>query len=59
MQTLNTDNEYNHTLTKIFIGALLYNSDCDINKLIEYFSILFSYTKDYSLDEKKFIAYLK
>ena len=59
MQTLNTDNEYNHTLTKIFIGALLYNSDCDINKLIEYFSILFSYTKDYSLDEKKFIEKLK
>ena len=59
MQTLNTDNEYNYTLTKIFIGALLYNSDCDINKLIEYFSILFSYTKDYSLDEKKFIEKLK
>ena len=59
MQTLNTDNEYNHTLTKIFIGALLYNSDCDINKLIEYFSILFSYTKNYSLDEKKFIEKLK
>ena len=52
MKVLNTENEYNHTLTKIFIGALLYNSECDINKLIEYFSILFSYTKDYSSEEK-------
>ena len=59
MTVLNSDNEYNHTLTKIFIGALLYNSECDINKLIEYFSILFSYTKDYSSDEKKYIEKLK
>ena len=59
MKVLNTENEYNHTLTKIFIGALLYNSECDINKLIEYFSILFSYTKDYSSEEKKFIEKLK
>ena len=41
------------------IGALLYNSDCDINKLVEYFTILFSYTKDYSIDEKKYIEKLK
>ena len=59
MKVLNSENEYNHTLTKIFIGALLYNSECDIDKLIEYFSILFSYTKDYSTDEKKFIEKLK
>ena len=59
MTVLNSDNEYNYTLTKIFIGALLYNSECDINKLIEYFSILFSYTKDYSSDEKKLIEKLK
>ena len=59
MNVLNTENEYNHTLTKIFIGALLYNSECDINKLIEYFSILFSYTKDYSSEEKKYIEKLK
>ena len=59
LKVLNTENEYNHTLTKIFIGALLYNSDCDINKLIEYFSILFSYTKDYSSEEKKYIEKLK
>ena len=59
MQVLNSENEYNHTLTKIFIGALLYNSEFDINKLIEYFSILFSYTKDYSSEEKKYINKLK
>ena len=59
MKVLNSENEYNHTLTKIFIGALFYNSEFDINKLIEYFSILFSYTKDYSSEEKKFINKLK
>ena len=59
LKVLNSDNEYNHTLTKIFIGALLYNSDCDINKLVEYFTILFSYTKDYIIDEKKYIEKLK
>ena len=59
LKVLNSDNEYNHTLTKIFIGALLYNSDCEINKLVEYFTILFSYTKDYSIDEKKYIEKLK
>ena len=59
MKVLNSENEYNHTLTKIFIGALLYNSEFDINKLIEYFSILFSYTKDYSSEEKKYINKLK
>ena len=59
MKVLNSENEYNHILTKIFIGALLYNSECDINKLIEYFSILFSYTKDYSSEEEKYIEKLK
>ena len=59
MKVLNTDNEYNHTLTKMFVGALLYNSDCDTNKLVEYFSILFSYTIDYVLEEKKLIEKLK
>ena len=59
MKVLNSENEYNHILTKIFIGALLYNSECDINKLIEYFSILFSYTKDYSTEEEKYIEKLK
>ena len=59
MKELNSDNEYNHTLTKIFIGALLYNSECDSNKLVEYFSILFSYTRNYILEEKKLIEKLK
>ena len=59
MKVLNTDNEYNHILTKMFVGALLYNSDCDTNKLVEYFSILFSYTIDYALEEKKLIEKLK
>ena len=59
LNVLNSDNEYNHTLTKIFIGALLYNSDCDLNKLVEYFTILFSYTKNYKEDEKKYIEKLK
>ena len=59
MKVLNSDNEYNHTLTKIFIGALLYNSECDTHKLVEYFSILFSYTRNYVLDEKNLIEKLK
>ena len=59
MDVLNSDNEYNHILIKMFIGALLYNSDCDTNKLVEYFSILFSYTIDYTLEEKKLIEKLK
>ena len=59
LNVLNTDNEYNHILTKMFIGALLYNSECDTNKLVEYFSILFSYTIDYKLEEKKLIEKLK
>ena len=59
MKELKSDNEYNHTLTRMFIGALLYNSECDANKLVEYFSILFSYTRNYILEEKKFIEKLK
>ena len=59
MNVLNSDNEYNHTLTKMFIGALLYNSECDTNKLIEYFSILFSYTRNYIEEENKLIEKLK
>ena len=59
MKVLNSDNEYNHTLTKIFIGALLYNSECDANKLVEYFSILFGYTRNYVVEEKKLIDKLK
>jgi hypothetical protein len=38
---------------------LFYNSECDINKLIEYFNVLFSYTRNYSIDEEKYINKLK
>jgi len=59
MNVLNSDNEYNHTLTKIFVGALLCNSEYDTNKLVEFFSILFSYTRNYISEEKKLIDKLK
>ena len=59
MTVLNSDNEYNHALTKIFVGALLYNCDCDTNKLVEYFSILFGYTRNYISEEKHLIEKLK
>ena len=59
MKVLNSENEYNHTLTKMFVGALLCNSDYDTNKLVEFFSILFSYTRNYISEEKKLIEKLK
>jgi outer membrane biosynthesis protein TonB len=59
MNVLNSENEYNHTLTKIFVGALLCNSNYDTNKLVEFFSILFSYTRNYISEEKKLIDKLK
>ena len=59
LNVLNSDNSYNHTLTKIFISALFYNSECNINKFIEYFNVLFSYTRNYILDEDKYINKLK
>ena len=59
LNVLNCNNSYNHILTKIFINALFYNSECDINKLIEYFNVLFSYTRNYSIDEEKYINKLK
>ena len=59
MKVLNCDNEYNYTLTKIFISALFFNSNCTINKLIEYFNVLFSYTKNYNLEESKYINKLQ
>ena len=59
MEVLNCNNKYNYALTKIFISALFYNSECNVNKLIEYFNILFSYTKNYKLDEEKFLFKLK
>ena len=42
LNVLNSDNSYNHILTKIFISALFYNSECNVNKFIEYFNVLFS-----------------
>jgi len=60
MEVLNCENNnYNYTLTKIFVSALFYNSECDVNKLIEYFNILFSYTINYSLEEEKYINKLQ
>ncbi len=56
---LNIDNKYNHSLTNIFLSALLINSGCDIQKMIEYFAILFSYTRDYKTDEEKYLEKLK
>ena len=59
LNVLNSDNSYNHTLTKIFISALFYNSECNINKFIEYFNVLFSYTRNYILGEDNYINKLK
>ena len=59
LDVINSNNKYNHSLTKIFLSALLINSECDIQKMIEYFAILFSYTKDYKTDEEKYLTKLK
>ena len=59
MTALRSNNSYNYTLTNIFISALFYNSECNIDKLIKYFSILFSYTRNYSSDEEKYLNKLK
>ena len=59
LNELNCDNAYNHILTKIFISALFYNAECDLNKFIEYFNVLFSYTRNYTLNEDKYINKLK
>ena len=59
MNTLKNSNTYNYTLINIFISALFFNSECNINKLIKYFNILFSYTRNYSMEEEKYIKKLK
>ena len=59
MNSLRNTNSYNFTLTNIFMSALFYNSECNINKLIKYFSILFSYTRNYSSDENRLLNKLK
>ena len=59
LDSINSENEYNHSLTKIFISALLINSECNTKKLIEYFSILFSYTRNYCDQEEKYLSKLR
>ena len=59
LNVLNVNNSNNHILIKIFISALFYNSRCNVNKFIEYFNILFSYTKNYILEEEKYKDKLK
>ena len=59
LNTINNNNKYNHTLTKTFLSALLINSECDIQKMVEYFIILFSYTRDYKTDEEKYLKNIK
>ena len=59
LDAINNDNKYNYSLIKLFLSALLFNSGCDIQKMIEYFIILFSYTKDYETEEEKYLKNLK
>ena len=55
MNALENINKKNKQLISIFIGALLHNSNYDINKFIYYLNVLFSYTKNYFNDEEFFI----
>jgi hypothetical protein len=59
LDVLNRNNQYNFMSTKIFMKALFYNSEYDINKLLEYFKILFSYTRNHSSEEEKYLVKLK
>ena len=59
MKALNTNNEYNFTIVRLFLGALLYNCDCDTSKLVEHLCVLFGYIKNYAPEEKKLIEKLK
>ena len=59
LDVLNRNNQYNFITTKIFMKALFYNSEYDINKLLEYFKILFSYTRNHSSEEEKYLIKLK
>lgn len=49
----NNKNNYNYKILSIFISALLYNSEGSITKLLDYFNVLFSYTREYSSDEEE------
>ena len=59
LDVLNCNNKYNYTLTHIFMSALFFNSECNVNKLIEYFNVLFGYTRNYKSEEGKFILKLQ
>jgi hypothetical protein len=59
LDTINSSNKSNNILTKTFLSAMLINSECDIQKMVEYFIILFSYTRDYKTDEEKYLKNLK
>ena len=59
LNSINSENNYNHLLTKIFVSALLFNSGCLIQKLVEYFNILFSYTRNYINEEEKYLDKLR
>ena len=54
MNVLENNNKRNMKLISIFIGALLHNSNYDINQLVNYINVLFSYTNNYSIDEELF-----
>ena len=59
LDVLNRNNKYNFLITKIFIKALFYNSEYDVNKFIEYFKVLFSYTRNHALEEEKLVNKLR
>ena len=59
LNSINCENNYNHSLTKIFVSALLINSGCYVQKLIDYFNILFSYTRNYINEEEKYLNKLR
>ena len=55
MNNLENNNQKNKKLISIFLGALLHNSNYEINKYIYSLNVLFSYTKNYNTDEELFI----
>ena len=46
-------NNYNTKILTIFISALLYNSEGSVTKLLDYFNVLFSYTREYSVEDEE------
>ena len=59
MKALENTNKKNMKLISIFIGALLHNSNYDINQLVNCINVLFSYTNNYSTDEELYIYKLQ